>query len=79
MENKEKFIELLCKSLQESRQFNGELMEMRYVKTMEGGEYICPVMAKGDRYTECKSINITGDSCIGILSDVMNQFVRRYT
>lgn len=79
MENKEKFIELLCKALQESRQFKGDLVEMRYVKTENGGEYICPVWAKGDNLVTNSSINISGDSCIGILSDVMNQFVRRYT
>ena len=80
-EDKEAFLEELCKLLQMTTNLghpNGNpLRELRYIK--DGGEeYARPIFEDGGGENGYYDINITGDACMGILNDVYKRFIVRY-
>ena len=77
-ENKQEFLNKLCELLRMTRSLGmgNALKEIRYVKS-EYGEVARPIFEDGTGADGCYDVNISGDSCIAILSDVVRQFVRR--
>ena len=78
MENKQEFLIKLCELLRmtNAASTGNPLKEIRYVKS-EYGEVARPIFENGSGADGYYDINITGDSCIAILMDVVKQFVKR--
>ena len=84
MENKKDFCEKLCLLLRETEHFgsldNNPLAELRYKMCKNGDEFVIPVFTNGSGEPNRNypngyyAINVTGDSNIAILTDVVNHF-----
>ena len=78
MENKQEFLNKLCELLRMTNAAGtgNPLKEIRYVKS-EYGEVARPIFESGSGADGYYDINIAGDSCIAILSDVVKQFCKK--
>lgn len=80
-ENKAEFCNALCELLRMTNcagsPQNNPLVELRYIEGEHGRETVRPIFADGNGSTGYYDVNVSGDSNMGILLDVMKHFVRR--
>ena len=78
-EDKQEFLNKLCELLRMTRAAGTEnqnpINEIRYIES-EYREIARPIFEEGNGENGWYDINITGDSCIGILIDVVEHFVK---
>lgn len=67
MEDKREILAMLCNTLRKTRQFS-DLLEIKYIKMENGDEFAVAYFMRGQ-----KRINITADSGIAMIRDVVNK------
>ena len=81
MENKAEFCKSLCETLRLTRAAGtpgcNPLVELRYMKLENGMEIVRPVFEDGTGENGYYDVNVSCDSNIGILLDVVEHFVRK--
>jgi hypothetical protein len=85
MEDKQKICNAFCETLRLTRAAgsptNNPLIELKYITKEEGGRFdetVRPIFA--DHCGEAMKyydVNVSGDSGIGMIIDIMNQFVTK--
>ena len=83
IENKKEFCDKLCELLRMTSNLgsdvNNPLIELRYIKKDNGVEIVRPLFTSDpERNDGYYDVNITGDNCMGILSDVYTKFIKHY-
>ena len=82
-ENKAEFCNKLCELLRMTgnlgSQTSNPIVELRYIKKDNGDEIVRPLFKsdpnRSDGYYD---VNVTGDNCMGILTDVYNHFIKHF-
>lgn len=82
-ENKKEFCNKLCELLRMTTNLGSEknnpLVELRYIKKDNGDEFVRPLFASDpERSDGYYDVNVTGDNCMGILTDVYTKFIKHY-
>lgn len=78
-ENKAKFLESLKNTLllTNAAGYGNPLKELRYIKLDNGDEFVRPIFEDGTGENGYYDVDISGDSNIGILYDVVKNFCRK--
>ena len=82
-ENKEEFCNKFCELLRMTSNLGNDnynsLVALKYFKDDKGEEFVSPRWKNNpDRDDGYYDIRVTGDNCMGILTDVFERFVRKY-
>lgn len=83
VENKAEFCNKLCELLRMTGNLGNDeynsLVALKYYKTDNGEEYVSPRFKNNpDRDDGYYDVCVTGDSCMGILSDLFDKFIKKY-
>ena len=80
-ESKQEFLVSLCATLQltsaAGHPKGNPLVELRYIKKPNGDEICRPIFEDGTGETGYYDVNISGDSNIAILYDVVTKFCKK--
>ena len=84
MEDKQKICDAMCETLRltsaAGHPMNNPLVELRYMTKEEGGKYsetVRPIFEDGNGNNGYYDINVSMDSGIAIIMDIVNQFVKK--
>lgn len=78
-EDKQAVCTAMCKALQETvaAGSGNRLVELRYIPRLNGMEIVRPIFEDGCGEDGYYDINVSCDSGIAIIEDIVRQFVRR--
>ena len=84
VEDKKAICDAMCEALRKTsaagNPINNALVELRYMTKEEGGRYeetVRPIFENGCGENGYYDINVSCDSGIAVIMDIMNQFVRK--
>ena len=84
MEDRQKICDAMCEALRLTRAAgsatNNPLVELRYLTKEDGGRYeetVRPIFEDGCGKNGYWDINITWDSVVAVIMDIVNQFVKK--
>ena len=79
-ENKQAICDAFLETLQLTRAAGGNgnpVMELKYIADDQGREIVRPIFEDGNGKDGWYDVNVSGDSGIAIIMDIVEQFVRR--
>ena len=81
MENKQNVCDMMCYAIRATdaggSELNNPLVKLQYKKLENGDEIVRPIFKDGTGSNGYYDINVTCDSGIAMILDIVNQFVRK--